>query len=106
VLQPEIQTNAQPLQDEVMTLLKEKYTVYLDKNSLPNKLLVKDENGQLSGFRDGFSFSYSVALESERRVKIRCINWVGDLVSSGHWKRCKWTGTDWEIIEKSPMVVS
>ncbi len=106
VLAPEVQTNPQALQDEVMRLLKEKYKVYLDKNRLPDDVLVKDENGQLIGYRHGFSFSYFMTPESKGHVKIHYSDYEGRLAASAHWKRYGWTGRNWETVEKSLMVVS
>ncbi len=106
LLVPEVQTNSQALQDEVMRLLKEKYKVYLDKNRLPDVVLIKDENGQLMGYRHGFFFSYIMTPESKGHVKIHYTDYEGNLAASAHWKRYRWTGRNWETVEKSLMVVS
>lgn len=106
VLAPGVQTNPQALQDEVMTLLKAKYKVYDDKKDLPDELLHKDKEGKLIGYKGGFSFSYSVDFEEKGIIKIQYGDYEGNLAASGHYKRYKWNGKNWDIVEKSSLVVS
>jgi len=106
VLFEEVRANPQTLQDEVMKLLEAKYAVYTDKNLLPDELLMKGEGGQLHGYRGGFSFSYSVQRDGPRHVKVHYSDYEGNLAASGHWKRYKWNGRDWRVMEVSALTVS
>ena len=89
-----------------MKLLRQKYTVYIDANLVPDEFLVKGENGGVFAYKDGFSFSYSVTLDGKEHVKISYSDWEGTEASSSHWKRYAWTGRDWKVIEQSKMKIS
>ena len=106
VLAPEVQMNPKALQYEVMTLLKAKYKVYVDKKDLPDELLAKDKDGKMIGYEGGLSFSYSADFKEKGIVIIQYGDYEGNLASSGHYKRYKWNGKNWEIVEVSQMVVS
>ncbi len=106
VLLPEIAKNSTDLNQEVIGLLKSRYTVYTRKEDLPEHLLHKDDKGQLTGYKDGFSFKFVVEFEDETTVKVQYGDWEGNVAGSWHWKRYKWDGTKWKVIEKSPMIVA
>lgn len=106
VLTPEVQANPQALQGEVLNLLSEKYKVYVDTKELPEDLIEKNSKGMMIGYKKGFSFSYTLTFEENGIIKIHYHDYEGNLASSGHFKRYKWNGKNWEIIEKSALIVS
>ena len=94
------------VRDDVIHQLKEKYTVYLRENDVPDNLKKKGPNGSLMGYKDGFSFSFEVKFEKRRTVKVSYSDFEGNVAASSHWTRYRWTGKDWKETEKSPVVVS
>jgi hypothetical protein len=106
LLSPEINSNPPELRDEVITRLKQKYTVYLRKEELPDEVLMKDSTGGLAGYRCGFSFSFQIELESDRTVKVHYADWEGNVAGSRHWTRYEWAGFGWKVVGKSRMEIS
>jgi len=98
--------NPTPIQDAVFNLLRKKYIVYHTVGAVPDKFRVKDSNGDLNHYDGGFDFSFAVTIEDKNTVKVLYSDWEGILASSRHWKRYKWTDSDWVVIEKSVMMVS
>jgi hypothetical protein len=106
LISPATKSNAPELQNEVITLLKKKYTVYFNADDIPKEYLYHGGKGELIGYRDGFSFGFSAELEKEGIIKVRYWDYEGNEGASDHWTRYKWTGKRWDIIEKSPLTVS
>jgi hypothetical protein len=106
VLSTEIEKNPADLNREVLDLLKRKYKVYVRGEDLPDHLLHKDNKGQLTGYEGGFSFKFVAEFEDDVTVKVKYGDWEGNLAGSWHWKRYKWDGARWKVIEKSGMLVS
>ncbi len=103
---PVTTSNALELQNEVLSLLKKKYTVYYNDADIPQEYLHHGSKGELIGYKNGFSFGYHAEMENEGMIKIQYCDWEGNLGGSNHWTRYKWMGTYWDIIEKSPLIVS
>jgi len=90
----------------VLNRLQKKYTVYRSKEDLPSSELILDSRGNLLGYRDGFSFRFSVTVLAHNRVEVRYTDWEGNVAASSQKVSYKWTGSQWQIIGKSPLVVS
>jgi len=106
LLSPETDSAPPALRDEVLARLKQKYTVYLRKEQLPDDVMMKDGTGKLIGYHRGFSFSFQVELEIERTVKVHYADWEGNVAGSRHWTRYKWAGSNWKVAEQGPLWVS
>lgn len=105
LFEPPEQDNLPQLTKAVITNLSKKYKLYLSRTEIPNSLK-SFYNGELVGYKNGFSFGIRVEILSQHKIKIHYSDWVGDLASSSHFKVYKWTGKSWEIIEISSMFVS
>jgi len=106
VVLSDIQDNSTALNDEVIKQLKEHYTVYLTKQALPDKLLMKDGNGRLTRYDDGFMFSFKMTWAAKDTIRIDYSDWESNQAGGGHWEKYQWIGSEWKIIEKSVLVVS
>jgi hypothetical protein len=106
LVSPEIDKNPPDLNQEVLHLLKARYTVYTRKQDVPERFVHKDQNGTLQGYEGGFDFKFIVVFEDEITVKVKYSDYEGNMAASFHWKRYRWTGGNWKIIEKSGMLVS
>lgn len=84
------------LQDEVVKELQKKYTVYLQINDIPDKL-VQNNHGSLR-YINGFSFSFWTEFEPEEVVKVSSYDQESMFSFNSCWTRYRWTGTDWIII--------
>jgi len=105
LFEPPEQDNLPQLTKAVITNLSEKYKLYLSKTEIPD-ILKTVRNGELTAYKNGFSFRIRVEILSQHKIKIHYSDWVGNLAASLHFKVYKWTGKSWKIIEKSRMLVS
>jgi hypothetical protein len=103
---PVTTSNAPELQNEVISLLKKKYTVYFNRSDIPNEFLYKGNDGKLRGYKSGFSFAFTTEFEKTGIVKINYWDWEGNMAASSHWTRYKRTGKQWDVIGKSRLIVS
>lgn len=94
------------LHGEVIKQLRQKYTVYLSNDEVPERLKRRSRDGRLVGYKEGLRFSFRTEFREPRIVTIHYSDWEGSLAASWHWKRYEWTGTSWRVVEKSPITVS
>jgi hypothetical protein len=106
LLTEKIKLSPAELQGEVIKELQKKYTVYLRREEVPTKLIEKNDDGSWYGITDGFTFSFWIEFESVDVIKVNYVDWENMLAASSHWKRYRWTGKDWLMIEKSSLLVS
>lgn len=104
-LENEPQENLEALREVVLERLRAKYTVYLHEADIPEDLRNGAPEG-IRGYEDGFSFSYRVEQVSEGTIKVYYADWEGMLAASMRWIRYKWTGANWKVVEKGPLLIS
>ena len=102
----EMYANPQPLQNNVVQLLKRKYTVYFDEESLPAGAVFRDSDGHWIGYNDGFSFRWRVNSCGQNKVKVEYFDLEGNLGAAFHWKIYRWDRQDWQIAEAGNPIVS
>ena len=90
----------------VLDRLKEKYTVYRSRDDIPATQLVRDESGELIGYRDGFSFRFSATVLGADKVEIRYADWEGNVGASSRTISYEWTDSQWKVITRGPLLVS
>ena len=90
----------------VIDRLKKKYTVYRSEQEIPPTEIIRSESGKLLGYRDGFSFRFSVKFLGDHRVEVRYSDWEGNLAASSQTISYQWTGSQWETVSRGSLLVS
>jgi len=90
----------------VLRHLKARYTVYRTRDEIPPDKITVDRSGDLIGYRDGFKFGFSVSVRGAAEVEIRYSDWVGNLAASSQSVAYRWSGSQWEVVWRGPLIVA
>lgn len=87
------------LYDAVKKELKKKYLVYLSKEDIPPKNIQKNEDDYISGYNDGFRFSFNIEFLNKNKVRVHYEDYEGSLAASGFWIIYKWNKEKWKMVK-------
>ena len=91
---------------EVMRAARREYKVYTDIKSIPPDRIVRTERG-IEGFRQGFSFKFSITALSGNRVRVQCSSYGDSRGTSVRATTYTWADGDWHPVrKKSPVRTS
>ncbi|MBI2421635.1 MAG: hypothetical protein HYV27_02315 [Candidatus Hydrogenedentes bacterium] len=99
-------SNPVGLNEAVLARMEQRYTVYRSAAEIPEGLVEREADGQISAFKGGFRFDYGVTFLGRGRVKVAYADWEAFLAASSHWKVYRWNGAEWEIVDHSTLTVS
>lgn len=89
-----------------MGLIKRLHIIYLKEKEIPRRYKIKRLFFfELQGYRNGFSFNFSIHQFEKDTLNIEYKDWEGTFAGSSHGTKYQWDGKKWNIIFIDPGVI-